>query len=95
MSINQAAPDLALIAQSAADQLEAALVLSCLEDPDGSAAIAQAMTDGITQLFLALGPLQLSALDANSALPTAIAAQLQARSKAQSLGSPSIQRLIA
>ncbi len=63
MSINQAAPDLALIAQSAADQLEAALVLSCLEDPDGSAAIAQAMTDGIVQLVLVLGPLRLEALD--------------------------------
>ena len=67
VSINQAAPDLALIAQSAMLQLEASLVLSCLEDPDGSAAIAQAMTDGILQLFLVLGPLRLSALDLESA----------------------------
>ena len=38
-------------------------MLSCLEDPDGSAAIAQAMTDGILQLVLVLGPLRLEALD--------------------------------
>ena len=63
MSLGQAAPDLALIAQSAMLQLEAALVLSCLEDPDGSAAIAQAMTDGILQVALALGPFQMEALD--------------------------------
>ena len=61
VSINQAAPDLALIAQSVAAQLEAALVL---EDP---AAIGQASIDGITQLFLIGGPLQMAALDLESA----------------------------
>jgi len=61
VSINQAAPDLALIAQSAAAQLEAALVL---EDP---AAIAQSCVDGITQLVLIVGPLQMAALDAELA----------------------------
>jgi len=63
MSFDRAAQDLECIARSACDQLEAALVLSCLEDPDGSAAIAQAMTDGILQLVLVLGPLRLEALD--------------------------------
>ena len=63
MSLDRAAQDLEYIAQSACDQLEAALVLSCLEDPDGSAAIAQAMTDGILQVALALGPFQMEALD--------------------------------
>ncbi len=61
MSINQAAPDLALIAQSAMLQLEAALVL---DDP---AAIAQSCIDGITQLYLIVGPLRLEALDAELA----------------------------
>ena len=67
MSFDRAAQDLECIARSACDQLEAALVLSCLEDPDGSAAIAQAMTDGILQVALALGPFQLEALDAELA----------------------------
>ncbi len=67
MSLGRAAQDLECIARSACDQLEAALVLSCLEDPDGSAAIAQAMTDGILQVAMALGPFQLEALDAELA----------------------------
>ena len=67
MSFDRAAQDLECIARSACDQLEAALVLSCLEDPDGSAAIAQAMTDGILQVALALGPFQMEALDAELA----------------------------
>ena len=57
MSLGQAAPDLALIAQSAMLQLEAALVL---DDP---AAIAQACVDGTVQLYLIVGPLQMAALD--------------------------------
>jgi len=57
MSINQAAPDLAAIAKSAASQLETALVL---EDPS---AIGQACIDGIAQLYLIVGPLQMEALD--------------------------------
>ena len=63
MNINQAANDLAFIARSACDELEAALEPPCIEDLDGGAAIAQACVDGISQLVLALGPFQLSALD--------------------------------
>jgi len=57
MSLDRAVQDLEYIAQSACDQLEAALML---EDPD---AIARACVDGIVQVALALGPFQMEALD--------------------------------
>ncbi len=57
MSLGRAAQDLECIARSACDQLETALVL---EDPS---AIAQGCVDGIAQLYLIVGPLQMEALD--------------------------------
>ena len=65
MSFESVAPELAQIAETISAEFEAAC--DWIDDEDGNAAVGVACVNGISQIVLALRPLQMAALDAELA----------------------------